>query len=290
MSQRPVAYFFRLVCSIALVCEMFSLPAVPQANNPFSLTPQQMLQGVDAQTVQQLNAASAAVQKNPNDVNALVTRAVIDLDIADKSPYSYQWVQSAAVDLEKALRLQPNNFYALHNYAMAYYQSGDFGDGQPAMHQAIVFFTKALQVQPNSARTYMGRGWAYLMLDDEAHANADFQKALQLDPSLRQQLTQQADAIRQKRAQKGCVQAMMQRMGAYVVDHNAVTANQCAAHKGYWTGSECRISTAMAPGPIAAGGQDAETANRGLNAGNCTPPRDAVDDKYNPRIGGSVVR
>jgi tetratricopeptide (TPR) repeat protein len=259
-------------------------------SNIFSVSSQEMLVGVDAQTVQQLNTASNAVQKNSNDVNALVTRAVISLNIATRSRYSYQWVHFAAKDLEQALRLDPGNFSAHHNYAMAYYLAGDFGDAQPGMRQAVAHFTRALQIKPDSARTYMGRGWAYLMLGDEAHADADFQKAVQLDPSLRDQLISQADAIRQKRGQKGCVQATIQRMGAYVVDHNARTADQCAAHRGYWTGSECRISTAMAPGPVAAGPQDAATGNRGLSAGNCAPPRDAVNDRYNPRLGGSVVK
>jgi tetratricopeptide (TPR) repeat protein len=84
---------------------------------------------------------------------------------------------------------------------------------QPVMHPAVIHFNRALQLKPDSARTYMGRGWAYLMMDDQAHANADFQKALQLDPSLRDQLVRQANGIRQKRAQKGCIQAAMQRGG-----------------------------------------------------------------------------
>lgn len=183
-------------------------------NNAFSLTPQQMLEGVDSASVQQLNAASNAIVRNPNDVNALVTRAVVSLKVADRSRYSFQWVHFAAKDLEKAIRLDPNNFYALHNYAMACYQAGDFSDAQPAMHLAVIQFTKAIQVKPDSARSYMGRGWAYLMMDDQANANADFQKALRLDPNLQDQLVRQAAAIRQKRAQKACVVAMMQHRSA----------------------------------------------------------------------------
>ena len=272
----------------AFVLPKLARGAFAQSGNgdAFSVTPQQMLQGVDPQTVQQFNAASAAIQRSPNDVNALVTRAQIALNISQRNPYSYQWVHFAALDLEKALRLDPNNFYALHDYAMAYFNAGDGSDAQTNMHQAVALFTRALQINPNSARTYMGRGWAYLMMDDEAHANADFQKTLQLDPSLSGDLTQEANAIRQTRAQKGCVQGMIQRMGSYVVDNNARTADQCAAHKGYWTGSQCRISTAMAPGPLAPGGQ----APGNAGSGNCTPPRDAVNNRYVPRLGGSVVK
>jgi tetratricopeptide (TPR) repeat protein len=289
MSDRHVLFGSLLLRVAVLSFFLTTVSAIHAQSNNMGVTPQQMLQGVDPQTAQQFNAASAAIQRSPNDANALVTRAQIALNISQRSPYSYQWVHLAALDLEKALRLDPKNFYALHDYAMAYFNAGDGSDAQTNMHQAVALFTRALQINPNSARTYMGRGWAYLMLDDEAHADADFQKTLQLDPSLSGDLTQQANAIRQKRAQKGCVQGMIQRMGSYVVDNNARTANQCAAHKGYWTGSECRISTAMAPGPLALGSQDAATGNRG-QAGGCVPPRDAVDDRYIPRLGGSVVK
>jgi hypothetical protein len=73
------------------------------------------------------------------------------------------------------------------------------------MHLAVNHFNRAIQLKPDSARTYMGRGWAYLMMDDQVHANADFQKTLQLDPSLRSELTKEATGIREKRLQKGCI-------------------------------------------------------------------------------------
>src|SRR5579863_2585443 len=189
---------------VAAVCLVMAPTALAQAsfNNNLGATPQQMLQGVDAQSIQQLNSFSNAIQRNPNDVNALVSRGSLALNIADKSRYSLQWIHFAAKDLEKALTLDSNNFYAQHNYAMACYETGDVNDAQPVMHMALFHFNKALQLNPRSARTYMGRGWAYLMMDDENHADADFQRALQLDPSLRNQLVTQANGIRAKRAQK----------------------------------------------------------------------------------------
>lgn len=286
------SYRLLLFClaALLLVPMLAPLSEAQNSGNNLGLTPQQMLQSVDVPTRQKLIAASNVIEKNPKDANALVSRAVISLDVADHNPYWFQWVHFAAIDLENALRLDPNNFFAHHNYAMAYYQAGDDSPALPNMHQAIVEFTRAIQLKPDSARSYMGRGWAYLYLVDQPHANADFQKALQLDPSLRDELNRQVTSIQQKLGQRGCVEAMKQRMGAYVVDRNARTAEQCAAHKNYWTGSECRTSTAMAPGPLALGPQDAATANKGLSAGNCSVPRDAVNDKYNPRANGSFVR
>ena len=205
---------FGLICLFFAFALPFSFLSLAQDySENLGASPQQMMQGVDAHTVQQLNADHAALQRNPNDVTALVDRGALALNIADKSRYSLAWIHFAAKNLEKALSLDPSNFYAQHNYAMACYETGDFNDAQPVMHLAVTHFNRAIQLEPDSARTYMGRGWAYLMMDDQAHANADFQKALQLDPSLRDQLVRQANGIRQKRAQKGCIQAAMQRGG-----------------------------------------------------------------------------
>lgn len=245
---------------------MLALNASGQGNydNIFSVSPEQMFEGIDAATVSHFSDANRAAQENPNDVTALVTRAVIALDIADRSRYSFHWVHFAAKDLEKALRIDPNNFYARHNYAMACYQAGDFNDSQPNMRLAVIQFTKAIQIKPDSARTYMGRGWAYLMLDDPTHAEADFQRTLQLDPRLKNEMVRQANAIVQKRGQKAAVLAMMQRLGSYIVNRGPRTAEQCAAVKGYWTNSECRISTAMAPGPLYPGGPNPPSARSGV--------------------------
>jgi tetratricopeptide (TPR) repeat protein len=188
MSKR--SGFSGLSCLCFVVALSFSAPALAQGDYSENLgvSPQQMLQGVDAHTIQQLNTDRAALQRNPNDVDALVDRGALALNIADKSRYSTAWIHFAAKNLEKALTLNPNNFYAQHNYAMACYEAGDVNDPQPVMHLAVIH-------------------------DDQAHANADFQKALPLDPSLRDQLVRQANGIRQKRAQKGCIQAAMQRGG-----------------------------------------------------------------------------
>jgi Tfp pilus assembly protein PilF len=170
-------------------------------NNPFGVSPQEMLRGVDPATVQKLNQFSNALDKNPNDVNALISRAALSLEVADKGLYNFQWILFASKDLEKAIRLDPNNWMARHDYAMACFQAGDVTKAMPNEHLAVIQFTKAIALKPDSARSYMGRGWAYLMLGDEANANADFQKTLQLDPSLRPELTREADAVRGKLAQ-----------------------------------------------------------------------------------------
>ena len=56
-------------------------------------------------------------------------------------------------------------------------------------------FSKAIALNPGSARSYMGRGWAYLTMNDQAHANADFSAALKLDPSLRPTLEKEVAGV-----------------------------------------------------------------------------------------------
>jgi tetratricopeptide (TPR) repeat protein len=270
---------------------LFGGTALAQGNNnPFGVSPQEMLRGVDPATVQKLNRFSNALDKNPNDVNALISRAALSLEVADKGRYNFQWILFASKDLEKAIRLDPNNWMARHDYAMACFQAGDVTKAMPNEHLAVIQFTKAIALKPDSARSYMGRGWAYLMLGDEASANADFQKTLQLNPSLRPELTREADSVRGKLTQLACVDGMMKRMASYMVNRNARTQDQCIAIKGYWTNGECRISTAMAPGPLLLDKQNSATANPGLAGGNCPPPPDAVNDKYNAHANGYFVR
>jgi Tfp pilus assembly protein PilF len=207
----------------------------------YSATPQQMIERVDRNTIQQLAAASEVLQRNPNDVNALVQRGSSARDAAAQSLYRDSWLHFAAQDLENALRLDPNNFVARHNYAQTCLEVGDVGPEQRVTQLAVYHFTKAIALKPDSARSYMGRGWAYLELKDETHANADFEKALQLDPTLRPQLLAEANDIRQKQGQMAGAQDMLRRMGSYTVDHTARSAEQCAEKKGYWTNGECRF-------------------------------------------------
>jgi tetratricopeptide (TPR) repeat protein len=117
------------------------------------------------------------------------------------------------------------------------------------MRLAVIQFTKAIQLNPKSARSYMGRGWAYQMLNDRARMQADYDMALRLDPSLRADLLDEAKGIDQKRAQLAGVPAMLDRMARYYVETSAHNQNECAQHRGYWTNGECRVSMALDPTP-----------------------------------------
>ena len=111
-------------------------------------------------------------------------------------------------------------------------------------------FSKAIALNPGSARSYMGRGWAYLTMNDQAHANADFSAALKLDPSLRPTLEKEVASIHARKAQEVGARGTLNQMSRYTVEPLAHNKEQCDQYRGYWTGGECRISQALNPGPV----------------------------------------
>jgi tetratricopeptide (TPR) repeat protein len=230
-----------------LVASLFLLAGVPAAQ-VVGPSQEKMLQRVDPSIVRKLNEVNAALARNPRDVDALNMRGALEVKAALHNPYSFFWLYQAAKDLEQVLQKEPNNFFARHNYGQAAFLTGDVGTDQPNMRLAVIQFTKAIELNPRSARSFMGRGWAYQMLNDPARANADYQKALQLDPSLRADLVDEANGIDQKRAQLLGARQILERMGRYYVDRSVRTEEDCLyKYKGVWTAGECRISAALNP-------------------------------------------
>lgn len=128
--------------------------AVGQVSYPaFQVSPQQLLDGVPQALVQRFINAANANHERPGDLNTQIELAAVSLDIANKNHYSFQWIHFAAKNLEHVLRVDPNNFTARHDYAMACFQEGDINDRQPVMHLAVTHFTKAIALKPDSARS-----------------------------------------------------------------------------------------------------------------------------------------
>jgi len=136
------------------------------------------------------------IQKNPKHANAYVRRGIYHVQLQPDGfgvPLKHLW--AAIADFEMALRIEPNNFYARHNYADAAYRAGFDG-------LAVMEFTKALALNPKSAQTYMGRGWAKLAIGQDAEAQKDFDRTLQLDPSLKPKLLENVQNIRKTQAER----------------------------------------------------------------------------------------
>ena len=213
-------------------------------------SPEKMLQGCDPQTVRQFQEESAILAKNPKNENSLVRSGVFAGMLARTSRYGSFWLWLEAKDLEQAIALNPKDFAAWHNYGDVNHRTGNGWD--PTEHSAAIravnAFTKAIALNPKSARSYMGRGWSYLDMDDNAHANADFQKALQLDPSLRSDMQKEIGLMQTRKAQISAAKGTLQQMGRYYVERSATNFDDCSSFRGYWTGGECRISNALNPG------------------------------------------
>ncbi|MDQ6893323.1 MAG: tetratricopeptide repeat protein [Acidobacteriota bacterium] len=209
---------------------------------------QKMRDRVNPAIVRQLNDVNATLARNPRNVEALKTRGYLELSAAHKNPYSFFWLYKAAKDLEYVIQKMPDDYAARHNYAQVCFQTGDMGSDQPNMRLAVSQFTKAIELNPRGARSYMGRGWAYQMLNDRARANADYEKALVLDPSLRADLYSEANGIDLKRGQLAAAGQDLERMGRYYVDQSVHNENDCRNKAiGLWINGECRISAALNP-------------------------------------------
>lgn len=64
---------------------------------------------------------------------------------------------------------------------------------------SIKEYTKAIKIYPEFAKAYAGRGLAALRLGNDADAERDFARAIELDSSVKNQIKQEAEQIRQER-------------------------------------------------------------------------------------------
>ncbi|CAK8677862.1 unnamed protein product [Clavelina lepadiformis] len=87
-----------------------------------------------------------------------------------------QDAQNAALDLEEATLLSPNNTCILHTMALCYHRLNDLQSASSA-------YTRCLEVDPYFLAAYVGRGDAFEDAGNFADAKAEYQRALKLDPS-----------------------------------------------------------------------------------------------------------
>ena len=220
-----------------------------------------VLAGCDPQQVREFRLQSALLAKNPNDEDALVNRGVTAHRLARTSRLDMYLDWLAAKDLEKAIKLDPKEFTAWHNYGDLNYAAGDMWaiNDHSNRNRALWAFNHAIALNPKSARSYLGRGWTYYELNDVPHANADFQKALQLDPSLRADMQKEIANIQERHRQEDAARGTVSQMSRYYVLKTARNERECAEGKGAWVittskdghivGGECHVSMALYPGP-----------------------------------------
>jgi adenylate cyclase len=145
-------------------------------------------------TVQVVNAVneehlwSSTYDRNLDDIFEIQT------DIATKVADSFS--SNLAPLMRKQIRDSQEKEDTEDVTAYTYFLRGRhllYGETESSIKQAIEFFTKAIEVDPEFARAYVGRAQGYLEITDFAHlafvegarkAEADVNSALKLDPDL----------------------------------------------------------------------------------------------------------
>ena len=249
MEHRSLQYWLRTVLIVALAAGSAASQQI--ANwQPGWPSPQKALEGCDRNNVREFMQQNAILLKNPRDEDALVNHAVWAQRVMRSSHYNTWWLWLAATDLEQAIKLDPKDFAAWHNYGDVNYMAGDLWmlNDHSNARRSVDAFNHAIALNPQSARSYMGRGWAYYQMGEVAHARPDFQKALQLDPSLRADMQKEVGNIDNRHREEAAARGTVDRMASYFVERNARNEQQCAKYVCYWTQGECRCSNALNPG------------------------------------------
>jgi tetratricopeptide (TPR) repeat protein len=110
-----------------------------------------------------------AVALHPNDKDVLFNRAVTFERKGD--------FDSAMQDLNEVLRSKPDHALARHERGYVYLQKKDYD-------RAIEDLNQAVRLKPDNAKAYRDRGQAYRAKGEPAKADADQQKAGELDSSI----------------------------------------------------------------------------------------------------------
>ncbi|CAG8626464.1 15109_t:CDS:2 [Cetraspora pellucida] len=103
-----------------------------------------------------------------NDIIVLICRGQINSNLGRYN--------EALIDLNKALKLDPNNSFALRCRGQTYYM-------QKKYKESLIDLNKSLEYDLNNADALRLRGQTYYMLKDYEKALSDLNKSLELDPN-----------------------------------------------------------------------------------------------------------
>ena len=105
-------------------------------------------------------------------------------EILDAEEYARRGLEAQQQgDFEQAIQYYDKAINLNPNYAIAYFYRGNAYGNKGELDQAIQDFTKAIDLNPNDAKAYNNRGIAYGTKDDFDLAIQDFTKAIDLDPN-----------------------------------------------------------------------------------------------------------
>jgi putative PEP-CTERM system TPR-repeat lipoprotein len=111
--------------------------------------------------------ATAILEKNPKDVDALILRANAMAGLKDP--------QGAIAEIEEALKVQPNDSRAFMSLGDVRMQSGDLKEAEAALRQAIA-------VQPSSVSAHLAFGNFLWAAGRQGEAEQEIKRAISLEP------------------------------------------------------------------------------------------------------------
>jgi tetratricopeptide (TPR) repeat protein len=103
--------------------------------------------------------------------------------------------QQGIKDFNRALELDPTDLETWSNLGLAKIHSGSPTEGIEALNEA-------LRMNPDFSNAYCNRGYGWLALDEIEKAQADFDKALEMDPRLEGAAAPGLERIRAKRPRR----------------------------------------------------------------------------------------
>ena len=118
-----------------------------------------------------LSDINIALEKNPNHVISLQTRATINSKKEDPD------TEAALNDLAKALSVNPSNPYILNQRCELYLST-------QVIDKAIADCTKAIETNPNYTPAYTQRGQAYIAQKNYESAEQDFTRIIEINDAL----------------------------------------------------------------------------------------------------------
>ncbi|HKP39239.1 MAG TPA: tetratricopeptide repeat protein [Pyrinomonadaceae bacterium] len=104
-------------------------------------------------------------------------------------------LDKALEDLNKAIKLQPNNVYAYQNRASLHKKRKE-------PDEALADYSKAIKINSKFAFAYQGRGMLLLSQGKDAEAEADFAKYIELFPEGKATLEKEIEKAKAERAAK----------------------------------------------------------------------------------------
>jgi Flp pilus assembly protein TadD len=99
---------------------------------------------------------------------------------------------NAVTDCITAIKLMPGSAWGYSTLALALVKQGR----QP---EAVAVASKALEIAPNDAESFAIRGRALVAMRHYKSAGQDIDRAIELDPALKQSLTNELEELKNRR-------------------------------------------------------------------------------------------